>query len=209
MTTDNPTGKLIDDFLNQRFDPAWSDPTDEQVSQLRARIRQAAISLAGGISARQTHLTALAPEVAELLKVTVGDTADWNLAVLRALRQIKEEAARLADEYASDAGMAGAGYPDLGTAWGVSRQAARKRWPGVVSSLNPDAYRGRDSINFEAFGGEARVSYHPQDGGWWWIATAANRRSAEAPEDVTYDTSEEASAAAGAFLGANAEQQVA
>ncbi|MFD0270121.1 hypothetical protein ACFVGY_26705 [Streptomyces sp. NPDC127106] len=34
----------------------------------------------------------------------------------------------------------------------------------------------------------------------WWIATAANRKVQEAPEDLTYDTSEDAAAV---FLAAN------
>lgn len=208
MTTDD-MGARIDAFLLKRFDPPWTDPTTDQANRLRESVGEAARELVREISAREVHLRDLDPEVAVALTLSNSETADWNLAMLRALRQIKIEAEALADDFAAEAGMHGANYPDLGTAWGMTRQGARKRWPGAVSALNPDAYRGRDSIDFEAFGGEARVSFHPNDGGWWWIATAANRRSAEAPDDVTYDTSEEASAAAGAFLAANAEQQVA
>ncbi|MBU3865567.1 hypothetical protein KN815_16215 [Streptomyces sp. 4503] len=202
-------GPLIDAFLTQRFAPAWTDPTDQQVEQLRERVCDAAIALVRDISPREAHLRTLSPNVAETLATSNSETSDWNLAILRALRQIIEEVGHLADEYASEAGMAGANYPDLGKAWGVSRQAARKRWPGVVSSLNPDAYRGREPVHFRAYGGEAQVSFHPQEGGWWWIATAANGQNAEAPEDVTYDTSEEASATAGAFLATNAVQTTA
>ncbi|MGW6605167.1 hypothetical protein [Streptomyces sp. NPDC055036] len=202
MTTDE-MGARIDAFLLQRFEPAWADPTPDQAAQCRARVEDAARELVRGISAREAHLRDLAPEITETLMPSNSETADWNLAVLRALRQIKTETGRLADDFAADAGMHGANFPDLGAAWGITRQGARKRWPHAVSALNPDAYRGRDPIQFEAFGGDARVSFHPNDGGWWWSATAANGRNAEAPEDVTYDTSEEASAAAGAFLAAN------
>lgn len=202
MTTDE-MGARIDAFLLQRFDPEWTAPTSDQAAQCRAGVEDAALELVRGISAREAHLRDLSPEIAETLSLSNSETADWNLAMLRALRQIKTEAERLADDFAADAGMHGANYPDLGAAWGMTRQGARKRWPHAVSALNPDAYRGRDPIEFEAFGGDARVSFHPNDGGWWWIATAANGRGAEAPEEVTYDTSEEASAAAGAFLAAN------
>lgn len=202
MTTDD-MGARIDAFLTQRFDPAWTDPTADQTDQCRARVEDAALDLVRGISTREAHLRDLTPEVAETLTLSCGETADWNLAMLRALRQVKIEAERLADDFAADAGKHGANYPDLGAAWGMTRQGARKRWPHAVSALNPDAYRGRDPIQFEAFGGNARVSFHPTDGGWWWIAAAANGRTAEAPVGVTYDTSEEASAAAGAFLAAN------
>ncbi|WP_333744987.1 hypothetical protein [Streptomyces ardesiacus] len=41
----------------------------------------------------------------------------------------------LADEIAAHAGRAGAGYPELGkAAGGISRQAARKRWPGAAGT---------------------------------------------------------------------------
>lgn len=201
MTTSDP-GARIDAFLLQRFDPAWIDPTAEQAAAVRARIEDAALELVRGISAREAHLRDLDPEIAETLTPANGDTADWNLATLRALRQIRDETERLADAAAGQAGMYGANYPDLGAAWGITRQGARKRWRGAVSALNPDAYRGRDPVSVEAFGGEARISFHPNEGGWWWIATAANGQTAEA-EDLTYDTSEAASAAAGAFLAAN------
>ncbi|MCQ8194687.1 hypothetical protein [Streptomyces rugosispiralis] len=202
MTTDE-MGARIDAFLLQRFDPPWTDPTAEQADQCRARIEDVARELVRSISAREAHLRDLSRDVAGTLTLSNGETADWNLSMLRALRQIKTETERLADDFAAEAGMHGANYPDLGAAWGITRQGARKRWSHTVSALNPDTYRGREPIHFEAFGGEARVSFHPDDGGWWWIATAANRRTAEAPEGVTYDTSEEASAAAGAFLAAN------
>lgn len=203
MTTDNDMGARIDAFLLQRFTPAWTDPTTDQAGQCRDRVEDAARELVRGIAAREVHLRDLSPETAETLTPSCGETADWNLAMLRALRQVKVETERLADDFAARAGMHGANYPDLGAAWGITRQGARKRWPHAVSALNPDAYRDRDPIQFEAFGGTARVSFHPDDGGWWWIATAANGKNAEAPEEVTYDTSEEASAAAGAFLAAN------
>ncbi|MFJ8855204.1 hypothetical protein [Streptomyces sp. NPDC102437] len=202
MTTDD-MGARIDAFLLQRFDPAWHDPTADQAAQCRARVEDAALELVRSISTREAHLRDLSPNIAETLALSNGETADWNLAMLRALRQIRTEAERLGNDLAADAGMHGANYPDLGAAWGITRQGARKRWPHAVSALNPDAYRGREPVTVNLFGGSARISFHPDDGGWWWIATAANGQTAEAPEGLTHDTSEEASAAAGAFLSAN------
>lgn len=181
-------------------DPAWTEPTDEQVADLRDRIRKAAVDLAAHISVRQQELQSKGP-----MREQAMMTGDWHLSVVRALREARTLTDELAENYARKAGAAGTSYAQLGTAWGVSRQAARKRWPGAVSAINPHA--NREPIHFQAFGGEARVAFHPEDGGWWWIATAANRQHQEAPEDAEYDTSEEAAAAAGAFLAANTAAQ--
>lgn len=72
-----------------------------------------------------------------------GPPADENwtdpLAALRALallsRAVDECAARAARAAADE----GAGYPQLGGAWGVSRQGARKRWPGLVFTQRPSS----------------------------------------------------------------------
>jgi hypothetical protein len=178
-------------------DPAWTEPNDKQLSTLRTRVHDAAVDLAAHISVRQEQLQRKTPTREQAMT-----TADWHLSVVRALRETLTLAEGIAENYARKAGAAGASYAQLGTAWGVSRQAARKRWPGAVSAINPHA--NREPVHFEAFGGEARVVFHPEDGGWWWIATAANRQVREAPEKAEYDTSEEAAAAAGAFLAANA-----
>ncbi|MFF0142689.1 hypothetical protein ACFYRN_40430 [Streptomyces sp. NPDC005227] len=130
-----------------------------------------------------------------------GFEAGHPLAELITLKHAAEELETLAEAAARSAGAKGVSYADLGAAWGFSRQAARKKWPGAVSVISEAA--NREPIHFEAFGGEARVVFHPEFGGWWWNATAANRQHGEAPDDLTYDTSEEAAAAAGAFLSAN------
>ncbi|MFE6038954.1 response regulator [Streptomyces sp. NPDC056452] len=60
-----------------------------------------------------------------------------TLASLRALAflgRAVEECAALA---ARAAALEGANYPQLGRAWGVSRQGARKRWPGLVFTARP------------------------------------------------------------------------
>jgi hypothetical protein len=53
-----------------------------------------------------------------LSRITVGE-------------QVRVLAAELMARSADDAARYGAGYPELGEAVGVSRQAARKRWPSL------------------------------------------------------------------------------
>jgi hypothetical protein len=130
--------------------------------------------------------------------------AGHPLVELVTLKHVAEELEGMAAAAAKAAGAKGASYADLGAAWGITRQAARKRWPGAV---DPNSARGgRKSVDITAFGGKARVGYDPADGGWWWVAAAANgaNRDTGLEEGApTYDTSEDAAAAAGAFLAAN------
>ena len=56
---------------------------------------------------------------------------------LHALEHLRRAAERLACETARTAARAGAGYPQLGEACGISRQGARKRWPGIVGPAPP------------------------------------------------------------------------
>ncbi len=68
--------------------------------------------------------------------VPAGGTAvsepDSALARLHALAHLRQAVQRCADLEAQAAALAGAGYPQLGDAWGISRQGARRRWPGLV-----------------------------------------------------------------------------
>jgi hypothetical protein len=196
---DNPPQGFWDQFMRP-VEPAWTDPTDEQVAALRDQLMDAAAELAGGISPRMRQLSADQATHSRYREQALL-TSDWQLAMLRALREVGHVAEELADGFARSAGAAGANYPQMGAAWGISRQAARKRWLGAVSAISEDA--NKEPVHFQAFGGEARIAFHPEDGGWWWIATAANGAHQDAGEETTYDTSEEASAAAGAFLAAN------
>ncbi|MEU3084093.1 hypothetical protein ABZ697_27740 [Streptomyces albidoflavus] len=178
-------------FMTPR-DPAWSEPSEAQLTKFRTELRAVAAALADGISVRDTN--AGGPDA----DLPVRSTPDWQLAMLRALRIARDEVEPMTEEYARSAGRRGVTYPQLGEAWGVSRQAARKRWPGAVVGTT-----AKEPIEFESFGGHARVSWQPEDGGWWWIGQAANGSYADAGDEVTYDTSEEAAAIAGAFLAAN------
>ncbi|MFJ8957344.1 hypothetical protein ACIRO1_45365 [Streptomyces sp. NPDC102381] len=174
-------------------DPAWNEPTEAQLATFRERLRATVAALADELSVRDTSRGGADEDL------PVRSTPDWQLAMLRALRIARDEAEPMAEPYARGAGAGGVNYPQLGDAWGISRQAARKKWPGAV--INPHA--NREPHEVEAFGGHARVTWHPEDGGWWWIAQAANGRHQDAGDDLTYDTSEEALAHAGAFLAAN------
>lgn len=173
-----------------------TEPTQEERDQLRRALLKALETLGNAVYER---LTAGSPDSEQdVLDLT---RPEIPLAKLIVCKHASEELDVLTERFARAAGAAGANYAELGTAWGISRQAARKRWPGAVSAVNERA--NKEPIHFEAFGGEARVAFHPEDGGWWWIGQGANRSQGDAGDEVTYDTSEEAAAAAGAFLAAN------
>lgn len=175
------------------------EPTTAEREQLRQALHEALEKLGGRVYA---ELTAAAhDDEQEVLDLSRPDAP---LAKLIACKYANEELDVLAEKFARTAGARGANYAELGAAWGISRQAARKRWPGAV---NVSERANKEPVHFQAYGGEARVSFHPGDGGWWWIATAANHQHQEAPEGITYDTSEEASAVAGAFLAANTTEE--
>lgn len=55
-----------------------------------------------------------------------------DLARLHALAHLQRAVERQTDRSAASAAAAGAGYPQLGRACDISRQGARRRWPGLV-----------------------------------------------------------------------------
>ncbi|MCO5974808.1 hypothetical protein [Actinoallomurus soli] len=118
-----------------------------------------------------------------------------NLARLRLLREVGPAAERIASLAAKNAGQHGATYPQLGQAWGITRQAARSRWPGVVNASDQ-----RPPVSVELAGGTANIYWDPEDDGWCWSANAAN---GEHQTEGECASSEEAAAHAGAFLVAN------
>ncbi|SFE08907.1 Response regulator receiver domain-containing protein [Actinacidiphila alni] len=59
------------------------------------------------------------------------------LARLRVLAQLARAVDRHAAEEAVTAARLGANYPRLGQAWGITRQGARRRWPGLVFTSHP------------------------------------------------------------------------
>ncbi|WP_345107859.1 response regulator [Streptomyces drozdowiczii] len=59
-----------------------------------------------------------------------GDPA-YPLALLHVLDQLQQATERLQRQAATDAARAGAGYPQIGAACDITRQGARRRWPGL------------------------------------------------------------------------------
>ncbi|WP_371483715.1 hypothetical protein [Kitasatospora sp. NBC_00315] len=100
--------------------------------QLAALADAALGELAGRLAARAFRpLPAAGPPPAEPWE---DDAQGDALTLLHALMHLRRAAERLADRAARDAAGAGAGYPQLGQACEISRQAARQRWPGLVPS---------------------------------------------------------------------------
>lgn len=56
------------------------------------------------------------------------------LARLQVLIQVERAAQLLEHHAARAAAAAGAGYPEIGRASSMSRQGARRRWPGLITS---------------------------------------------------------------------------
>lgn len=107
-------------------------------------------SLAHNIGHDDVHT--LVSELASLLTQTIGGDSvsalpqDRHLRRLAALMTIRAVADDLATAAAIDAATNGAMYPAIGEAAGMTRQAARVRWPGLadlarkaqVRATNPD-----------------------------------------------------------------------
>ncbi|MER6393721.1 response regulator [Streptomyces sp. NPDC001523] len=66
----------------------------------------------------------------EVPPAPAGDPAQ-ALSVLHLLDQLQQAAERLQRGAAVAAARAGAGYPQIGAACGMTRQGARRRWPGL------------------------------------------------------------------------------
>ncbi|MET9604071.1 response regulator [Streptomyces sp. NPDC006512] len=58
------------------------------------------------------------------------------LTLLHLLDHIQQATARIQQEAAEAAARAGAGYPQIGSACGMTRQGARRRWPGLFDHSN-------------------------------------------------------------------------
>ncbi|MFD8621671.1 hypothetical protein [Streptomyces sp. NPDC059513] len=196
MGNDYYDDAFADDMARVR-DPAWTEPDPKQSARIRARVTDLATDLADQLSTRVQALPSDAPEGAHLV---VRDAGDWVLARMRALREIRTAAEKLADESAGAAGIRGAGYPQLGDAWAITRQGARKKWPQAVSAMSAPPAGQESRTRIAAFGGTADLSWHATEGGWWWIGQGADGTPGDAGEETTYDTREEAAANAGAFL---------
>lgn len=174
-------------------DAAYTDPTPEQRSDLTESLWAHVWAMAEHISVRKPSDLPAAGWREKPLALQWQALPDANLSALRILREVAGTVDGMAAEAANRAGRGGATYPQLGTAWGITRQAARNRWPDAVKTSSRSA-----RTELQLAGGTAAVSYLPDDGGWWWIGTGADGVSAEA--ERTYDTETEAAAHAGMFL---------
>ncbi|WP_329237057.1 MULTISPECIES: response regulator [unclassified Streptomyces] len=103
--------------------------TSAEQEELAERARAAVAE-----AARLLTLGSPVPDVGEEGTDQPPSDALASLRALAYLGRAVEECAALA---ARAAALEGAGYPQLGRAWGVSRQGARKRWPGLVFTTRP------------------------------------------------------------------------
>ncbi|MFE6052325.1 hypothetical protein ACFQ6N_16345 [Kitasatospora sp. NPDC056446] len=124
-----------------------------------------------------------------------AEPAEVALSVLSAWKLVDAEVKRLTAVAAGTAGSYGASYEQLGAAWGITRQGARKKWPEAVS--RPAARPGV----LELFGGTAELFEDEKAGGWRWTATGADGERGGA--DTGHPSREEAAAHAGAFLASH------
>ncbi|MFF9314740.1 hypothetical protein ACF1BS_28045 [Streptomyces sp. NPDC014748] len=63
-----------------------------------------------------------------------ADARRRALVRLRVLAGVKKAVRRLEDQAARTAAANGAGYPEIGQAVSMSRQGARRRWPGLITN---------------------------------------------------------------------------
>ncbi|MFB8037293.1 hypothetical protein ACFC5Z_31040 [Streptomyces sp. NPDC056004] len=126
-----------------------------------------------------------------------ADPVDVTLSILTAWKVVDAEVKRLTAIAARTAGSYGASYEQLGAAWGITRQGARKKWPEAVER---PASAAAETSFIELCGGSAEVSRDPSSDGWTWAGRGADGASGEADSTSHYATKEEAAAHAGAFL---------
>ncbi|MEU9546277.1 hypothetical protein [Streptomyces mirabilis] len=190
----------LDDFWRDVMtlqEPAYREPGDDEVLQLQDQVAEAARTLARAISTRESACRADGREVPNGIAIS----PDWQLAYLYALHEIEGIARRLADGAARTAGGTGASYAQLGATWGITKQAARLRWPGAVRKHDDTSGEG-EPFELRLGGGLAEIIQLPNEGGFIWEAAGANGTSGQAEEP--YGSRTEAAAHAGAFLARHA-----
>ncbi|MFS8198454.1 response regulator [Streptomyces sp. CWNU-52B] len=101
-------------------------PGKDFVSRITPRETAAIADAAVGDAARR-----LARRLLDDSPQPVSDGPAQSLALLHVLDHLKQAAERLQQEAAVTAARAGAGYPQIGAALGMTRQGARRRWPGL------------------------------------------------------------------------------
>ncbi|GGS31044.1 hypothetical protein GCM10010269_82090 [Streptomyces humidus] len=171
-------------------DPAWREPGDLEIAELLDQMRSVANALARRMSARSRECM----DNDHTAPAGVTQYADWQLAHLRVLRYMQEAVQELAADTAQTAGGMGASYGQLGVAWGISRQAARKKWPqtGAAGESLPE------TIFIERYGGSAEVSRVPGRSSWTWMGRGCDGTDQQAAQSC--DSRWAALTAADAFL---------
>ncbi|MEU3572401.1 hypothetical protein AB0E96_28855 [Kitasatospora sp. NPDC036755] len=162
--------------------------THEEQAELAKALLDALGPLAAAVRARATGLPVDRTWNAEPVEVALSVLSAWKL--------VDAEVKRLTEGAAATAGSYGASYEQLGAAWGITRQGARKKWPEAVG--RPVARPG----SLRLFGGTAELTEDTAAGGWRWTAIGADGAPGEAA--AGHPTREEAAAHAGAFLAAHA-----
>ncbi|MFJ9454425.1 hypothetical protein ACIRST_05025 [Kitasatospora sp. NPDC101447] len=161
--------------------------TPEQQAELAKALLDALDPLAAAVRSRASGDL---PEE----RMWAAEPVEVTLSVLSAWKLVDAEVKRLTALAAATAGSYGASYEQLGAAWGITRQGARKKWPDAVVRLAPRPG------SLELFGGAAELDEAVD--GWRWTATGADGAVGEAA--AGYPTREEAAAHAGAFLAGHA-----
>lgn len=162
--------------------------TQEEQVELDKALYDALNPLASAIRSRETGLSAD--------RMWDADPVAVALSVLAAWRVVDAEVKRLTANAAATAGSYGASYEQLGAVWGITRQGARKKWPGAIT--RPALATARPT-SLEIFGGTAELVQAPS-GGWSWRGEGADGAFGAADDGACYATAEEAAAHAGAFL---------
>ncbi|MEU4104888.1 hypothetical protein [Streptomyces tanashiensis] len=161
--------------------------TPEERAELDKALLDALNPLASAIRSRATGL----PEH----RMWEGDPAEVALSVLATWKVVDAQVKSLTARAAGTAGSYGASYEQMGAAWGITRQGARKKWPEAVVRT-PAA----TPITLELFGGAAALTRDPASGDWTWTGRGADGTHGAAGDGTRYPTREEAAAYAGAFL---------
>lgn len=169
-------------------DPAYTEFDPHTLDNLRDVLAAAVNRFAMIISTRENAYRAAGQESPG----HVALSGDYQLAVLHSLRQFDRTVQELAAVAAKLAGNQGAGYPQLGAAWGITRQSARTKWPDAVHG------RKHETIPLTYAGGNAAIHHAPEMEAWWYIASGADGQYEES--DPIHQTSTDAAAAATAFL---------
>ncbi|WP_393060257.1 hypothetical protein [Streptomyces sp. LN549] len=111
--------------------------TPEEQIALDKALYEALEPLAAAVRARETGLPEGQMWDADPVQVTLSVLATW--------KAVDAEVKRLTAIAARTAGSYGANYEQLGAAWGITRQGARKKWPEAVDRPAPaETGRGGD-----------------------------------------------------------------